>query len=392
MSQRTTSRRSVLLLVIGAGLLAGSPTRLTAAAEARAEKRYLYVASPGVRNYLEYGGHGVLVFDIDNGHAFVRRIPTRGLGADGKPLNVKGVCASAATGRLYISTLKTLTCIDLITDEVLWERPYDGGCDRMSITPDGKAIYLPSLEGPHWHVVDGSTGDVIERIVPDSGAHNTVVGLDGRFAYLAGLKSPLLRVADATDHKIVREVGPFGNVVRPFTVNGAQTLAYVNVNDLLGFEVGDLRGGKVLARVEVPGFKKGPVKRHGCPSHGVGLTPDETEVWVCDATNQRVHVFDNTVMPPALKQSVALRDEPGWVTFTLDGKFAYPSTGEVVDVKTKQVVAKLTDEQGRPVMSEKMLEIDFAPDGKPVRNGDQFGLGRAGTAASAKASATGNNR
>jgi DNA-binding beta-propeller fold protein YncE len=125
----------------------------------------------------------------------------------------------------------------------------------------------------------------------------------------------------------------------------------------------------------VPGFQKGPVKRHGCPSHGVGLTPDETEVWVCDATNQRVHVFDNTKTPPTLKQSIALRDEPGWVTFTLDGQYAYPSTGEVVDVKTKQVVARLADEEGRPVMSEKMLEIDFAG-GKPVRNGDQFGLGR----------------
>ena len=38
------------------------------------EHRYLYVAAPGVRNYLEYGGHGLLVFDIDNGHKFVKRI------------------------------------------------------------------------------------------------------------------------------------------------------------------------------------------------------------------------------------------------------------------------------------------------------------------------------
>ena len=365
------SRRSFLTCL----LLASLPGALHAA-DAPAARRLLYVASPGVRDYLEYGGHGVLVFDIDDGHRFVRRIPARGLNDQGKPLNVKGVCASSATGRLYVSTLKTLTCFDLATDKVLWEKPYDGGCDRMSITPDGKAIYLPSLEGPHWHVVDGASGDVVGKIVPNSGAHNTVVGLDGRFAYLAGLKSPILRVADATQHKVVREVGPFGNVVRPFTVNGRQTLAYVNVNDLLGFEIGDLRSGKVLHRVEVQGFKKGAVKRHGCPSHGVGLTPDETEVWVCDATNQRVHVFDNTVMPPKQVMDIKLRDEPGWVTFTLDGKLAYPSTGEVIDVKTKKILTSLADEQGRPVMSEKMLEIDFGPDGKPVRNGDQFGLGR----------------
>jgi hypothetical protein len=34
-------------------------------------KRYLYVAVPGIRDYLGYGGHGILVFDIDNDHRFV---------------------------------------------------------------------------------------------------------------------------------------------------------------------------------------------------------------------------------------------------------------------------------------------------------------------------------
>lgn len=363
----------MFLTVLLASILIGLPGALRAAP---GEKRLLYVAVPGVRNYLEYGGHGVLVFDIDDGHRFVRRIPARGLDGQGKPINVKGVCASAATGRLYVSTLKTLTCFDLLTDKVLWEKPYDGGCDRMSMTPDGKTIYLPSLEGPHWHVVDAATGDVVAKIVPHSGAHNTVVGLDGRFAYLAGLKSPILRVVDTKENKVVKDVGPFGNSVRPFTVNGAQTLAYVNVNDLLGFEIGDLQTGKPLHRVEVSGFKKGPIKRHGCPSHGIGLTPDETEVWLCDAANQRLHVFDNTVSPPKQVANIKLRDEPGWVTFTLDGQYGYPSTGEVIDVKTRKIVAALADEEGRPVMSEKMVEIVVGQDGKPVRNGDQFGLGR----------------
>src|SRR5687767_12226053 len=75
--------------------------------------RFLYVATPGIRNYLEYGGHGVLVFDIDRDHRFVRRIPSAGLNREGRPLNVKGICASAVTKRLYVSTLETLICFDL---------------------------------------------------------------------------------------------------------------------------------------------------------------------------------------------------------------------------------------------------------------------------------------
>ena len=172
-------------------------------------RRLLYVASPGVRNYLEHGGHGVIVFDIDNGHKFVKRIPMGGLDENGKPINVKGVCASARTGRLYVSTLRHLICIDLVSEEQLWQHTYKEGCDRMSISPDGKVIYLPSLEKDHWKVVDAENGEVIKRITPKSGAHNTVYGSDGKFAYLAGLRSPLLTVAQTSDHQVARTVWTF---------------------------------------------------------------------------------------------------------------------------------------------------------------------------------------
>ena len=71
----------------------------------------------------------------------------------------------------------------------------------------------------------------------------------------------------------------------------------------------------------------------------------------------------------------SIRDEPGWIKFDIDGKFAYPSTGEVIDVKTRKIVANLTDEAGRAVQSEKMIDIKF--DGPNPQIGDQFGRGRA---------------
>lgn len=363
------SRRLPLVVVFG--LILGS----FASADDGAH-RYLYVAEPGIRNYLEYGGHGLLVFDICHDHKFVRRIKTAGIDPrTGKPENVKGVCASARTGRIYVSTIRSLTCLDLKTEEILWEREYDGGCDRMSIAPDGKVIYLPSFEKDHWHAVDARDGRVIGRIETRSGAHNTVYGLDGKFAYLAGLRSPFLTVADTTAHTIAKTVGPFSAPIRPFTVNGKQTLCFVTVNGLLGFEIGDVVTGKKLHRVEVEGFKPGPVKRHGCPSHGIGLTPDETEVWVVDAFNRRIHIFDATVTPPKQVESLEVRDEPGWVTFTIKGDYAYPSTGEVFETKTRRIAAVLKDENGRPIQSEKLIEIDRDGD-SIVATGDQFGIGR----------------
>lgn len=338
-------------------------------------KRYLYVAVPGVRNYLEYGGHGVLVYDMDNQHRLIKRIAAAGLDAKGQPSNVKGVGVSIATNCLYITTLTALQCINLITEKLVWEKSYEGGCDRLALSPDGKTIYLPSLEKEHWHVVDARTGAVLRKIVTNSGAHNTLYGPDGRQVYLAGLRSPYLYVADTRTHAVARQVGPFNASIRPFTINGQQTLCFVNINELLGFEIGDLVTGKKLHHVEVQGFKVGPVKRHGCPSHGIGLTPDEKEIWLADAANQRMHVFDATVMPPRQVESIALRDQPGWVTFSIDGKFAYPSTGEVIDVATRKTLATLQDEGGKAVQSEKMVEIHFKGK-KPVAAGDQFGIGR----------------
>lgn len=338
-------------------------------------RRYLYVAVPGIRNYLEYGGHGILVYDMDNGHKLIKRIPTRGFKADGTPSNVKGVAVSVATNCIYVSTLEALQCIDLGTEKIVWEKTYEGGCDRMAMSPDGTLIYLPSLEKEHWNVVDSKTGDVITKLVTNSGAHNTLYGADGSRAYLAGLRTATLGVADARSHKVVKQVGPFGAAIRPFTINGDQSLCYVNVNGLLGFEIGDIATGKMLHRVEVQGFSKGPVKRHGCPSHGIGLTPDESEVWLCDAFNQRMHIFDNTVMPPRQKESVEVRDQPGWITFSIDGKYAYPSTGEVIDVKSRKIVTTLQDENGNPVQSEKVVEVHM--EGQHARKaGDQFGIGR----------------
>ena len=357
-------------VALGSLLLLGTSARRPAPAE----RHLLYVASPGTRNYVEYGGVGLLVFDIDDGYKFVRRIPTWTTAEGGKVENVKGIAASARTGRIYVTSLTRVIAIDAVSGAKIWDRAYDGGADRLAISPDGKTLFVPQLEGPAWHVVDAESGEVLDTIETRSGSHNTIASADGRVVYLAGLKSATLSIADAREHRLVGAVGPFSNVVRPFTVNGAGTLAFVNVNDLLGFEIGDLRTGKRLYRVEVTGYQKGTVKRHGCPSHGIALTPDERELWLADCANSAIHVFDATTLPPKQLASLPMRDCVGWVSFSTDGKVAYSSTGEMIDVATRKTIATLTDETGRAVQSEKMLDLVIA-DGKVVRAGNQFGVG-----------------
>jgi len=355
-------------------LLVSSFAPARAAEPAKGEQRLLYVVTPGIRNLLEFGGAGILVFDIDHDYKFVRRIETPASQKE-KPENIKGVCACAATGKLYFTTLTRLYCVDLLTDKTLWDKELPDGTDRLAITPDGKTLYVPTLEKDHWNVVDAAKGELVTRLETKSGAHNTVCSVDGAEVYLAGLKSPHLSIVDVKTNKIVRTAGPFAASIRPFTVNADRSLCFVCLNELLGFEIGDLKTGKKLHRIEVTSFEKGTVKRHGCPSHGIGLTPDEKEIWVCDAANSHMHIFDLSTMPPKQTASVKVREQPGWITFSLDGKHAWPSTGDLIDVKTKKVIGGLKDEKGREVHSEKMVEIHFK-DGKPTKNGDQFGVGR----------------
>ena len=293
----------------------------------------------------------------------------------GHIIALTGISKFALSGLLYVSTTRRLAAFDLKSDLLVWQKGYDADCcDRMAVSPDGKTLYVPSFGTPWWYVVDARTGDVITKVKKDGEAHNTIYSPSGERVYLESLKSPTLAVVDPKTNTILREVGPFSKQIRPFTINGKETIAYVNVNDLLGVGVGDLTTGKVLYEVSVPGFTKGKPRGHGTISHGVALTHDETEVWVADGPNKHAHIFDATTMPPTYKESFALRDEVTWFTCSIDGTLIYPSSGEVVDIKSRRILAALSDEKGRPVETEKLIEVDFDGE-RPVKVGDQFCFG-----------------
>lgn len=346
------------------------------AAWAQNGRHFIYAAVPGISTDEAFGGVGILVFDADNGFKFVKRIrtwePNRGERAE----PIKGIAASVSTGQLYVSTTHRLAAFDLATDKIAWQKGYDADCcDRMAVSADGRTIYVPSFGTPKWYVVDAASGEATAAIVKDGESHNTIYSPSTGRIYLESLRSPTLAVVDAKTNAIVRNVGPFSNQIRPFTINGMETLAFVNVNDLLGVGVGDLTTGKVLYEVSAPGFRKGRPRGHGTISHGVALTHDEKEIWVADGPNKMAHIFDAGTMPPTYEVSLQLRDEPSWFTCSIDGRRIYPSTGEVIDIGSKKIIATLEDEKDRHVESEKLIEIAFAG-GRPVTAGDQFCFGQ----------------
>ena len=89
--------RRVLCLAACAAALTATADRPSAAT---GERHLLYAAVPGIRNYLEYGGIGVLVYDMDDGHRLLRRIPTFPLEGDVFPQKHKRLSANPPTRRL----------------------------------------------------------------------------------------------------------------------------------------------------------------------------------------------------------------------------------------------------------------------------------------------------
>jgi DNA-binding beta-propeller fold protein YncE len=338
-------------------------------------RRYLYAAVPGSESEVEYRGVGILVFDIDNGHKFVKRIPTWPVPAGQQAENVRGIAANANTRKLYVSTVQRLAAFDLITEKIVWEKTYDGHCcDRIALSPDGTRIYAPAFGKPKWYVIDAANGEALSTIDVMGWPRQTIFSGDGGLAYLAAWESPILVVTSTKTHKVIREVGPFTNFVCPFTINGRETLAFANVDGLVGFEVGDLHTGLILDRVVVEGYQMELAGNYECPSHGIALTEDERELWLADGVDNRLHIFNATIYPPVPTTTIEVHAQPRWITFGIDGRYAYPSSGDVIDVATKKIVATLEDERGMFVQSEKLLEIDFA--GRdPIRAGNQTAVG-----------------
>jgi hypothetical protein len=159
--------------------------------------------------------------------------------------------------------------------------------------------------------------------------------------------------------------------VFPFTIDSRNRYAYVCLGKHVGFDLVDLRTGKVPHRV-LAGSEPIPHR-----THGAALTPDEKELWISDQEGRKLFIFDASQVPPRETGHVDLsQGGHGWVTFSLDGRFAWCHTTDVVDVRTRKIVATLKDEHGGMVNGSKFIEVHFR-DGKVVAMGDQFGLGRA---------------
>jgi YVTN family beta-propeller protein len=236
-----------------------------------------------------------------------------------------------------------LVWIDPNTDKVTKRIPIGPAPNQLAVTPDGKFAYVPVSDG-HYEVIDVANAKIIERLFTGGRPHNTLCSEDGKRMYLAPMGAPKkVTIADTSTHKIAGEI-PFSNVVRPIALAKDEKRLYAEVDGLVGIEVADIASKKMIHRIQAD--LSDDQKKKASRSHGLGIRPDQKEIWECDVEHFDVHVYDITGDVPKQIATIPIGSQVYWLTFGPDGKVCYVSArgnGEVaaIDTATKKIIARI---------------------------------------------------
>ena len=261
---------------------------------------------------------------------------------------------------------------DVVTDNYELG-PYQ---QEMEITNDGRRLYTGRFMDGCYDVFDTIKGKVIAHLPVDGSPHNVVKAAnDDRFMYLAPMNlSPtgadsavaakyaiargILRdcdgklktayvtndkiyVADTRTNAIIGTI-PVGNAPRPIVASDDGKRLYADIDGFLGFVVIDIPTRKVIERVKFP-LVTDDERTTFSRAHGIGITPDQKEVWTNSVNHGVVYAYDRTVEPVRLIARIPVGASPYWIAFSPDGRFGYIALAEadaiaVIDVATHTLI------------------------------------------------------
>ena len=267
---------------------------------------------------------------------------------------------------VYFSSEKVPPC--LVSGAPAWRAPTDGGTHRYEVVFPDRAACFFAIDDQQKLVgalrLPPAKGISSAAPFHDDAALRTESGVFTLNLHTGGLRRGGL--------------APFPD--NTLTVKDEQRgVMYVTRRGLLGFRVLDLRTAGELYEVGFKGFTWNPRFGPNPPSHGLSLAPDRPELWVLDAPNSTVHVFDVSGLPaeaPRRVEDIRLSkplsgdENPcssacariGSLQHSSDGRFVYVGdAGDVIDTNSRRTVANLEALHNSRVH----LEVDWV-DGRPV--------------------------
>jgi hypothetical protein len=265
---------------------------------------------------------------------------------------------------VYFSSAGVPPC--LVSGAPEWQAPRSGTHRYMVVFPDRAACFFAIDDG---HKLVGAV-----RLNEAHGVSVAAPLLDD-----IALRTPsgVYRFDPRTGKTRPGGLAPFpSDIVN--VVDARRQLMYVTRPKFLGFRVIDMRTAASLYDVSFNGFTWNPRFGPNPPSHGLVLAQDGSELWVLDAPNSVVHVFDLGPLPDAPPRQVAnIRlskplsgDESpcstacgriGSLLASADGRYVYVGdAGDVIDTQKREIVTNLDALHNSRVGIEVVLR-----DGKP---------------------------
>ncbi|GAA1266179.1 hypothetical protein GCM10009609_31680 [Pseudonocardia aurantiaca] len=249
---------------------------------------------------------------------------------------------------------KVIPVIDLATNNVVTEIPIaEGPPVYVAFTADGRRAYVSVHDEANRSpnsvlVLDTQTRAVIARIPSESYPFTITVSPDGRQVYVPNHDADLVSVIDTATNEVVRKIR-----VKPnphdaaFSVDGRRAYVANHASNLV--TVLNTKNGAILAEIPV-----------GRSPHSISMSPDGSRIYVAQYDADSVAVIDPAAY--TVTATIPVQREPQSVAFAPDGKHAYiansgSNTVSVIDTATNQVTATVG-------VGQTPTDVFVAPDGR----------------------------
>jgi YVTN family beta-propeller protein len=236
--------------------------------------------------------------------------------------------------------------LDTRNGDVLWRVAFDGLPHHMSLSPDGRWLYVPFFDRNHTAVVDTRNKRETRRIFGVLGGHGTRLSEDGRRLYIGSMLTDAMYVVDVESGRPEKAIN-FDDGVRPFAFTADETRLYAQLSRLHGFDVVDLEEGVVVDRILLPPLPEGAPVMQSFPhtvNHGLELSPDGRYLLAAGSAADYVAVYTHPELE--LVKTIATGKEPNWIVFNRDGRYAYVTARasneiSVIDMRSLAEAARL---------------------------------------------------
>ena len=268
-------------------------------------------------------------------------------------IEVNHGAAAAPDGRhYYISDegARTLDIVDAKTLQVSKKIPLSGHPNNISISKDGRRVYVSIAVAPGAvDVIDTISEERVKTIPVKGPVHNTYVTPDGKYVVSGSIPSKTITVIDAETEtplwSLTMDLG-----IRPmaFATNpdGSTKWIFVQLSGFNGFAVVDFATRKEINRIKLPDLPPGKptFPEGGNESHGMAVTSDGKMLVVNSRLNSAIYAYSIPGLQLIGSSDVGL--SPDWVTLTPDGKTAYVANAasnsvSVVDLKSMKEVTRI---------------------------------------------------